>query len=233
MFDQMKRETSESRLRSAEAGARLGDWIQTYTGVKFYPFDAREEEIDIRDIAHALSNICRFGGHVREFYSVAQHSILASMYIADRERWGIYGLLHDAAEAYVGDICRPLKRSLMVENYCSFSQIEKDLEIRIFARFLLVHGGLNPYLPEWDRMQKAIKEVDNRLLVTECLQLMAHPWLNDKSAIGDCIDGDRVKRYGVEPIPTVIYPWPPKYAEQQFLYRFNSLCPGFKVALPE
>ena len=57
---------------------RYGDFIQTYSGIEFYPLDPRIEEVKLLDIAHALSNICRFTGHCNEFYSVAQHSVLVS-----------------------------------------------------------------------------------------------------------------------------------------------------------
>ena len=77
---------------------RIGSWLQTYTGKKFYPFDPREEEVDILDIAHALSQLCRFGGHTKEFYSVAEHCVLVSMCCPSEVK--LLGLLHDAAEAY-------------------------------------------------------------------------------------------------------------------------------------
>ena len=64
--------------------ARVGDWIQVYTGGQFWPLDPRPEEIHIEDIAHALALTCRFTGHCREFYSVAQHSLLVSYYVADQ-----------------------------------------------------------------------------------------------------------------------------------------------------
>ena len=94
---------------------RVGDWIQTYTGKQFWPIDPRACEITIEDIAHALSLQCRFSGHCREFYSVAQHSCLVSSYCIDEDAG--WGLLHDAAEAYLVDLPRPIKRfsSLGVE----------------------------------------------------------------------------------------------------------------------
>ncbi len=104
-------------------------WIQTYTGKKFYPFNPRAEDIYIEDIAHALSLICRFGGHCREFYSVAQHSVLVSELVVDNratEKYdGLakYALLHDAAEAYLGDIPSPIKTEEDVDREINMLQM--------------------------------------------------------------------------------------------------------------
>lgn len=81
------------------------NWIQTYTGKKFWPLNPKAEDICIEDIAHALSMKCRFGGHCKRFYSVAQHSVLVSQNCKD-DRWG---LMHDAAEAYMPDVASPIK----------------------------------------------------------------------------------------------------------------------------
>lgn len=80
------------------APARLGDWMQTYTGRAFWPMDPRPEEVDAEDIAAALSMLCRYGGHVRRFYSVAEHCLLMSEAVAPQH--ALWALLHDAT-AYV------------------------------------------------------------------------------------------------------------------------------------
>ncbi len=134
--------------------ARVGDWIQTFTGRQFWPLDPRSEEVCIEDIAHGLSLICRFGGQCREFYSVAEHSCHA----AARAPRGLSfaALMHDASEAYIADVCRPLKRCL--HGY-------KEAETRI----LDVIGekyGIKP-----DEFA-AVKETDNRMLATEALALL-------------------------------------------------------------
>jgi 5'-deoxynucleotidase YfbR-like HD superfamily hydrolase len=97
---------------TASTRERIGDWFQTYTGRQFWPFDPRPEDVCIDDIAHALSRICRFGGHVTDWYSVAQHSVLVSLLVPSD--LALRGLLHDAEEAYTGDMVRPLKRGLRV-----------------------------------------------------------------------------------------------------------------------
>lgn len=97
--------------------SRRGNWMLSSKGRQLWPLDLQPEDIDIEEIAHALSNICRFGGHCRKFYSVAQHSLL----VADCSplKLAKVGLLHDATEAYIGDMVRPLKVSLS-----EFSSIE-------------------------------------------------------------------------------------------------------------
>ena len=66
---------------SQAVSARKGDWMQTYTGRQFWPIDPRANEVHIEDIAHALSMMCRYNGHCRTFYSVAEHSVLVSQHV--------------------------------------------------------------------------------------------------------------------------------------------------------
>ena len=89
---------------------RIGDWLQTFTGRCFWPLHPRAAEIDIEDIAHSLAMRCRYGGHSTRFYSVAEHSVLVSRHVPPE--YALWGLLHDAAEAYSADVPRPLKRCL-------------------------------------------------------------------------------------------------------------------------
>lgn len=90
-----------------------GPFIQTYNGFAFYPETGKVERVVEDDIAHALSNLCRYNGHSRKFYSVAEHAVLVSRIIRERwpddveARWA--GLHHDDTEAYVGDVTTPLK----------------------------------------------------------------------------------------------------------------------------
>lgn len=129
--------------------ARKGDWMQTFTGVQFWPLDPRPEDVNIFDIAHALSNICRFGGHSSCFYSVAEHSVIVSEHVTPQNKMA--ALLHDATEAYLGDMIRPLKRCMS-----EYRAAEDRLHAVIFERF-----GLPSVLAA------EIKMADNRLLLNE------------------------------------------------------------------
>lgn len=84
-------------------------WIQTFTGKRFFFLNPNPDDIDIEDIAHSLSFLCRFTGHPSKFYSVAQHSLIVSA-IVNNPRARAWGLMHDAFEAYIGDIASPTKR---------------------------------------------------------------------------------------------------------------------------
>jgi hypothetical protein len=136
---------------------RKGDWLQTYTGAAFYPLDPRQDEIRFDDIAAALSKLCRYGGHCIRFYSVAEHCVHMASVAPDR--WKLQALMHDAAEAYLIDLPRPIKR-----NIPAYSEIEIKLEKMIFERF-----GI-----EWPPSY-AVAELDNRILTDERLQNMAPP----------------------------------------------------------
>lgn len=177
------------------------DWIQTYTGRQFWPLEPRLEDVDIVDIAHALSNLCRYGGHVERFYSVAQHCVLVSR-VVPREH-ALRGLLHDASEAYLIDVPRPIKRAEGMEAY---REAEKRLEVVIYERF-----GLSPQDPE------CIKTADNQLLRTEQRDLM-------KPAPAAWKD------YRVGALPEKIEPWSPLASRITFLNRFRDLT---REAQPE
>src|SRR5271165_4859950 len=107
-------------------------WIQTYTGKKFFPMDPKPEDICIEDIAHSLSMICRFTGHSREFYSVAQHSVYVSELCS--EQWMLHGLLHDAEEAYTNDLARPIKR---LKEFEFFRRAGENIQLVIRQKFKL------------------------------------------------------------------------------------------------
>ncbi len=133
--------------------SRRGDWICTYTGIKFYPLDPRPEEVDIRDIAHALANICRFNGHCVRFYSVAQHSVLVSRIVP--AKFAFEALLHDAAEAYVSDCPTPIKRELQL-----LTIMEHLVMGAIASRFGLPKDGFHAEIHEADLIALATEKRD-------------------------------------------------------------------------
>lgn len=131
-------------------------WIQTFTDQRFDLLEPKPEQVDLLVIAHALSRICRFGGHVRQFYSVAQHSALVAQRVP--RPYAIHALLHDAAEAYIGDVTRPLKQVLNSISRNEYRAFEERIEAAIWKRF-----GI-----QWtEDAERAIAEADERMLATE------------------------------------------------------------------
>ena len=174
------------------------DWIQTYSGLMFYPQKPSTESICIEDIAHALSNTARYNGHTKEFYSVAQHSVLVSQLV--NEGLAFAGLLHDASEAYIADIARPVKR--MIRNY---KEIEGLIQEAVGRKFNVSMNQFN---------DQNLKEVDGRLLETERLQLMSKEpakWETDTFEVFD-----------IE-----IKPLLPNEAKKLFMNRWLELCARF------
>ena len=167
------------------------DWIQTWTGKAFRPLQPDPGSIDIRDIAHALSLLCRFNGHCHQFYSVAQHSVAISHVVPAED--ALWGLLHDAAEAYVSDLPRPVKRQ--VPDFVAFE--DRLLET------IMAHYGL-----PWP-MPAAVKQADDILLATEQRDLMAAPPAPWGLRTG--------------PLPAPIVPMAAPDAEAAFLARFHEL----------
>ena len=135
------------------------DWIQTYTGRKFSLINPKPEDVDIIDIAYSLSRQCRFNGHTLFFYSVAQHSLLVSQNVSkENEKWG---LLHDAAESYIGDIVKPLKNLLGNQ----LKEIEHNIQYCIAVKF----GFARRFTPQ------EVLEIDQAILHDESLQVMKIP----------------------------------------------------------
>lgn len=132
----------------------VGPTILLHSGV-YFDFESPETStITIGDIAHALSNICRFTGHVRRFYSVAEHSVLASYLVPPEDAFA--ALMHDAAEAVLGDVSKPLK-SLLPD----YKRIERRVERAIFAKF-----GLP------DKLPASVKAADKQMLGIEQRECM-------------------------------------------------------------
>lgn len=192
---------------------RIGDWIQTYTKKRFHLLDPRPEDFDIKDIAHALANICRFAGHVRKFYSVAEHSVRVAEYTqnsfpegqlhlwihgcVNAKQMAFAALMHDAPEAYICDVARPFKH---LPEFAFYREIEAKLEQQIAVALGVVYPL--PY---------HIKIADEILLGTEARDLMS-----------PCIDG---WRFRYRRLPNRIRPWSPRKAERRFLDMYYKLNP--------
>jgi hypothetical protein len=155
------------------ADPNRGLWLCTHSGVSFYPADSRPEDVRIEDIAHALSHLCRFAGHTRTFYSVAEHSVYAAAHARElgaTKTQALAVLMHDAAEAYVIDLPRPVK--MMLPEY---KVIEQKVEAAIRARFGIVIDA---------ETEALIHRCDEVMLATEKRDLMPAngepwPWLPD------------------------------------------------------
>lgn len=194
------------------------DWIQTYTGRKFWAFEPSVFDVCIQDIAHALAMKCRYAGHCNQFYSVAQHSVYMACEIAARnwdkpfDEWSslaMWALLHDATEAYLPDVPRPQKHRLEVNcvaesatGRVSFAYSEDKLMTTI-ALALELKGVQIP---------KEIKHLDSCMLNTERQQLFDDP-----------IEWGSMKDY--PPITNFkIDPWQPEKAKHNFMLCYMTAC---------
>lgn len=175
-----------------------GDWMQTASGRAFYPFDPRPDEIHIEDIAAGLSRQCRYAGQLRddiEFYSTAEHSVALCRHFRARGEIELakWALLHDAAESYLNELVRPVKRAIP-----AYSNAEARVMWEICGRF-----GLPFEEPQ------EVKDADRRILLDERLRVMAEPpapWATDG-----------------EPLGAIILCYPPRMARAAFLHHFDEL----------
>lgn len=178
---------------------RRGSWIQTFSGVAFYPLDPRIEDFRIEDIAHSLSLQCRFTGHCREFYSVAEHCVRLSYIVPQGD--ALWGLMHDASEAYLMDLARPIKR------YSAMGQLYREIEVGLMASICEAFG-----LPLEE--PPAVGLADRVMLVTEKRDLLGpepQAWTHHD-----------------KPLDDPIIPWVPSTAENRFLCRFRELKAVFR-----
>lgn len=185
---------------------RRGDWTQTFSGRQFWPLDPRADEVFVEDVAHALALQCRFGGACREFYSVAEHSVRVADEVARVMRTSgcaaprvarvaFAALLHDAAEAYLVDVPRPIKAHL-----AGYRELEADILAAVRDRFGVVPPGVD---------ERLIRYADEALLATEARDLMAAP--------------PAAWTLRAHPLPARIEPLAPRAAEARFLRRFDDL----------
>lgn len=166
-------------------------FIQTFTGKCFDVLNATPEDICIEDIAHALSYTTRFGGHLNKFFSVAQHCLIVEEQCKEQDK--LWGLLHDASEAYLSDVITPLKKSELFKSYVI---IEKKLEKIIFEKF-----GLFGHIPN------SVNLIDKSSFYIEIANFYDH-WPKEKI--------HELPSYPVKAMA-------PEEAKTLFLERFHSL----------
>ena len=181
------------------------DTIYTYTGRTIRPLDPDPDDIVIEDIAHALSQQCRFTGHTRKFSSVAEHSVRVS-WLVPREL-ALEALLHDASEAYLADIARPIKKAPgFAETYLKY---EAQLERAIATRF---------GLPRREQMHPEIRKADQYALEAEVAQF-CHPKFLAAMGVSPSLDTKGVFwTLGAKPVG-----WLPEEAKSHFLNEFDAL----------
>lgn len=173
----------------------VGPTILLFSG-SYFDFEAPEtSNFTIEDVAHGLSMICRFAGQCGRFYSVAQHSVHLSEIVPPQDAY--QGLMHDAPEAFVGDMAKPLK--VMLPEY---SVIEKRVEAAVFERFKVA-------VP----LPSTIKEADVLMLVTE-----QHHLMKNRDDWEYC--------RGRTPLDMELPSWSPGQAKSRFLKRYYALAPA-------
>ena len=171
--------------------------MQMASGRAFWPLDPHAREVCIFDIAHALAHQCRYGGHCRTFYSVAQHSVYVSRLVPPED--ALCGLLHDATEAYCVDVPRPVKVALK-----GYKEIEQRIWLAIAERF---------WLPE--EMPQAVHDADVAMLFLEQDQVM-YPTPSSDLDWGMGLTTPIKADFVIDCLP-------PEAAKKQFLDRFNEL----------
>ncbi len=152
--------------------------ISTISHIRFDPTQPKSEDIEITDIAHALSLLTRANGHFSVFFSVARHSINCALEARNRgysKRVQLLCLLHDAAEAYIGDMTRPLKMKIPY-----FSQIEGKYQDIIFSKYL--DGGVT------DGEKQLARDIDDAMLYHEFLKFNGEKLLEGVSRISVDLD---------------------------------------------
>ncbi len=170
--------------------------IQTRHRIAFSLDAPRVEDVHIHDIAHSLAHLCRFNGHTRTFYSVAEHSLRCSQIV--EPEFALDALLHDAAEAYLGDVTSPVKAAL--------GPAWSELETRVASVVADAFGLLWP-------IPRCVHNADQRMLATEVRDLL-----------GPAIDGFAITAPPL--LEPICDPWSPSLAAFQFLNRFLELTEG-------
>ncbi len=176
-----------------------GPYLQTVSGRWVNPFDPDPDQIELSDIARALANQCRFGGHCRPFYSVAQHCVIVSELMEQEggnAEDALAALMHDAPEAYLGDLPHPIKHRSPLGTV--FREAEEPLDRMIRRRFSISDPS------------EAVKRIDRALLATERRAFSAEMW-------------DWPELEGVESLQLELRAWSPDEAADAFIRRFEEL----------
>jgi len=179
---------------------RRGDWMITVSGRRFYPLDPRPDDLDWNDVGHHLSRLCRYGGAVEDWYTVAEHSALMCdhfLAIGDPDA-ARYAIVHDGPEAYIGDLIRPIKPDIP-----AFRDIEAPIEIMMLDML-----GLPPELPTVIKIADALIIGDERQQLFRADILARARWVVDGTLGVTCRRWDRDQ------------------ARQEWLIRFRALFPG-------
>lgn len=176
------------------------NYVTTFNGGKFYFDNPKESDVCIEDIAHNLSNICRYNGSTKYRYSVGQHSIAVASHVIEVGgscTEALQGLLHDASEAYICDIPRPIKPYLT-----NYFELESKISSVIYRKF-----GIS-------EISSIVKRIDENIVADEGLHVLAHvpDWVGDYKPIG-CN-------------PHLFAKYSPEHIECLFLGMFEMLTEG-------
>jgi hypothetical protein len=187
-------ETDANGDRGADKG-----WMGTSTGRKFWPLAPKASDVALADIARGLSMTCRYGGQVKFFYSVAEHCVIVSRHVP--AELALKALFHDCAEAYVGDMIRPLKHQAEMSE---FRRAEAAIEKAVFEKLGLVVTS---------EEHAVIKEIDDRILIDEITALSARPDFY--------LDTPLLR--GRKPLGASIVGFMPPLAEDTFCLRYRQI----------
>lgn len=169
-------------------------WTQTYNKIKFDFINPTTDMINIGDISQGLAMQCRFSGQCKEFYSIAEHCVNASILAKPGDK--LHALLHDASEAYISDIVKPLKEQLP-----AYKLIEDKIQTVIFKRYRVYPKN----------SKERVKAIDHRLLHYEATNLLQFP------AVDDWIEITHIDNLEIKCLP-------PQEARIAFLRQFYTLA---------
>lgn len=192
----------------------MNGWIETYTGKKVFPLYPTPQSLCIEDIAHSLSLTCRFAGHCSELYSVAQHCCLVSDLLD--EPWKMAGLLHDAAEAYLGDVVSPIKPFCRFDRGKNWGMTEFDYHEDLII--CTIHNSGIADIADYFRRPEKVKAVDRAVLIYEHRYLMPgkQKWK---------IKATPLSRALIRELPPLKC-WTWRRSEKEFLKRYKRLADG-------